>query len=435
MHCRSSLFISIATGFLTVGSFGCSESGLGTVAGTGGSTASSSQPGTGGVAATGGQTATAGVSATSSATTGNGGATGNGGKTEPVATTSAGGATGDGGSIGGATTKDSTGKPDAGGGGKPDSGSSPGDGGPGKAGSTGGTSGAAGAPGTGAAIKKYFGNIDTNGKIRSDFNTMWDQFSPENAGKWGSVQGGGQNSFNWGSLDAMYKYTQDNNIIFKEHTFCWGAQQPTWVDNNNGQTAVKAWMKAFCERYPKVAIIDVFNESLHNSPKYKDGIGGAGASGWDFIANAFKWAREACPNAILLYNDYNTIEYGGENGNVIKLVNAIKAAGAPIDGVGCQAHDVGLVQSSTVISFAEKIISQTGLPIHITEMDIGMADDAAQLTKMKEIVTALWANNNVKGFTYWGYVVGATWRPNTGLMQSSGAKRPALTWLMDFLKR
>ncbi len=263
---------------------------------------------------------------------------------------------------------------------------------------------------------------------------MWDQFSPENAGKWGSVQGGGQNSFSWGSLDAMYKYCQDNGILFKEHTFCWGAQQPGWVNASNGETAVKAWMKAFCERYPKTVMIDVFNESLHNSPAYKSGIGGTGTTGYDYLVNAFKWAREACPNAILLYNDYNTIEYANENSGVIKMMKAVKGAGAPIDGVGCQGHDVGLVSAATVKSYVEKIISETGLPVYITEMDIGKADDNEQLSIMKGVVEPLWANEQVKGFTYWGYLQGATWRANTHLLLSNGTKRAALTWLLEYTK-
>jgi hypothetical protein len=41
----------------------------------------------------------------------------------------------------------------------------------------------------------------------------------------------------------------------------------------------------------------------------------------------------------------------------------------------------------------------------------------------------------VKGVTIWGYIVGATWRSNTGIMSSDGAMRPAMTWLMDFLER
>jgi endo-1,4-beta-xylanase len=442
MYCRSSLVLTIATGFLTVSSVGCSPSG-GTSAGSGGSTASSNggQPGTGGVSSSGGHVGSGGATGTggkvgSGGATGTGGMmTGSGGATTNGGSTSSGGATGMGGntSAGGAVAD--AGMPDLGG--RRDAGPGTSDSGSGNGGAnnTGGSTGAAGSTGSPGAIKKYFGNIDTGGQIRTDFKSMWDQFSPENAGKWGSVQGGGQSSFSWSALDAMYKYTQDNNILFKEHCFCWGSQQPSWVNNSNGPAAVQAWMKAYCDRYPKVAMIDVFNESLHNSPAYKDGIGGTGTTGYDWLINAFKWARAACPNAILLYNDYNTIEYASENSGVIKLVNAIKAGGGPIDGVGCQGHDVGLVSASTVTTNVNNITSQTGLPVYITEMDVGEADDNTQMTKIKDVVTPLWANDKVAGFTYWGYIVGRTWRANTGLMTDAGVKRPALTWLMGFLGR
>jgi endo-1,4-beta-xylanase len=46
-----------------------------------------------------------------------------------------------------------------------------------------------------------------------------------------------------------------------------------------------------------------------------------------------------------------------------------------------------------------------------------------------------WNNPNVVGITIWGYVSGSTWKPNTGLMSSSGGQRPAMVWLMDFLNR
>ena len=455
MHCRSSLVRSIATGILAVSSFGCSPSGGTIVAGSGGSTGSSSggQAGTGGVSGTGGQVGTGGASETGGKVgsggatgaggtmTGSGGATESGGKTGSGGATSAGGtttgtggATGRGGNTSNGGAVGDAGRPDVGG--RPDSGPATTGGGPGSGGSTsaGGTSGAGGSTGTPGTIRKFFGNIDTGGQIRSDFKSMWDQFSPENAGKWGSVQGGSASTFNWASLDAMYKYTQDNNILFKEHCFFWAAQQPSMATNSNIETVAKAWMKTFCDRYPKTAMIDVFNESLHNSPAYKTGMGGTGTTGYDWLITAFTWAREACPNALLLYNDYNTIEYSNENSGVIKLVKAVKAA-APIDGVGCQGHDVGKVSASTVTTYVNNIITQTGVPVYITEMDVGEADDNTQMTKIKDVVTPLWANDQVKGITYWGYIVGRTWRSNTGLMTDSGTKRAALTWLMSFLGR
>jgi len=46
-----------------------------------------------------------------------------------------------------------------------------------------------------------------------------------------------------------------------------------------------------------------------------------------------------------------------------------------------------------------------------------------------------WEDPNVKGVTVWGYIVGQTWRANTGLMTSGGQMRPAMTWLMQYLGR
>jgi endo-1,4-beta-xylanase len=53
---------------------------------------------------------------------------------------------------------------------------------------------------------------------------------------------------------------------------------------------------------------------------------------------------------------------------------------------------------------------------------------------MESQFSMFWRHPKVKGITLWGYVAGATWLPNTGLMSASGASRPALTWLVGFLE-
>ena len=303
---------------------------------------------------------------------------------------------------------------------------------------TGGAEPTGGADGTGATmpeLHKFVGNIDTRGSIRDDFATYWDQFSPENAGKWESVQRS-EGSFNWNSLDAMHDYCVENHILFKEHCFVWGRQQPGWVNNSNGESAVKEWMGAFCDRYPDTPIIDVVNEPPpHTTPAYKDGIGGDGSTGWDWIANAFMWAREACPNAVLILNDYNNIELSGDTRHTIDIVQAIQSVDAPIDAIGCQSHGTDRSSASSLESAINNLAQSTGLPVYITEYDLNIADDNEQQRVMQEQFTMFWNNENVAGITYWGYIEGATWQTNTGLMSSSGQMRPAMTWLMDFLGR
>jgi len=281
--------------------------------------------------------------------------------------------------------------------------------------------------------RKFVGNISTRGQIRPDFPKFWNQFSPENEGKWGSVQRN-PGTFNWAALDREHTFAQQNNIIFKEHNFIWGSQQPNWVNNGNAQTAVQDWMNAFCERYPDVKIIDVVNEPPpHTTPSYINGLGGTGASGFDWIANAFKMARQACPNAILLLNDYNNIELTGDNNHTIDIVTRIKAAGAPIDGVGAQSHGLANATSANVKRLIDNITTKTGLPVYITEFDLNIADDQRQLAVMQDLFTMFWNDPNVKGVTIWGYIVGSTWETNSGLMRADGQMRPAMTWLTNFL--
>jgi endo-1,4-beta-xylanase len=301
--------------------------------------------------------------------------------------------------------------------------------------------GAAGASGQGIsggpAPAKFVGNITTGGMVRSDFAMYWNQITPENEGKWGSVEGT-RNQMNWSGLDAAYNYAKEHGFPFKQHTFVWGNQQPSWLAGLSAadqKTEVEEWIRLFCERYPDVALIDVVNEPPpHTTPVYLDALGGAGSSGYDWIVQAFKWAHQYCPNATLILNDYNDIEYAADNAHFIDIVRAIQAAGAPIDAVGAQAHDAYKLATSDVQGLLDKLATSTSLPVYITEYDVDIADDNQQKDVMQSQLTMFWNDEHVNGITLWGYIVGKTWKPNTGLIRDDQA-RPAMTWLMDFLGR
>jgi endo-1,4-beta-xylanase len=300
------------------------------------------------------------------------------------------------------------------------------------------TTGAGGTGGAPPPLAKFVGNIDTRGQMRSDFSMYWDQVSPENAGKWGSIEGT-RNSMNWRGLDAIHDYAKQHNIPFKQHNFIWGSQQPGWIgglSQADQKAEVEEWIRLFCERYPDTQLIDVVNEPPpHTTPSYTAALGGAGSSGYDWIVQAFKWAHQYCPNAVLILNDYNNIEYANDNSHTIDIVNRIKNAGAPITGVGAQAHACANLSASTIQGYIDKIASQTGLPVYISEYDLNIADDNQQKNVMQSQFTMFWNDANVKGITIWGYIVGSTWVTNSGLMTSSGTMRPAMTWLMSFLGR
>jgi endo-1,4-beta-xylanase len=317
------------------------------------------------------------------------------------------------------------------------------------AGGSGGKSGAggsgAGAGGSaGAAVGfpyslEFVGNITTSDSVDTDGKTYsrhWDQITPENAGKWGSVQSNAGAGFNWNTLDAIYDYTEQAGITFKQHAFVWGSQQPGGSLN---EADVKEWMTEFCRRYPNTKLIDVVNEPPpHTTPSYANAIGGGTNGTWQWIINSFNWAREACPNAILILNDYSNIEYESQAQHFIDIVKIVQAAGAPIDAVGAQAHDLDDdgMELETVQELVERLHQETRLPLYITEMDINQTDDEAQLRYYQDYFPYFRDSGYVKGLTIWGWIYGKTWSvaPNSGLVRN-GASRPAMTWLMEQLDR
>jgi endo-1,4-beta-xylanase len=386
---------------------------------------SSAPPASGGTRASGGS-ATGGAPSASGGTTAGGTSNAGGGTT--------GGTTGGGPLGGGGSTSVGTGGYAGGG---ANGGNASGAGGR----SEGGRGGAGGGGGVGGSAppitKKFVGNIDTRTQVRADFVNFWNQFTPENAGKWGSIERT-RDEMNWSSLDRMYEYAKQHNVVFKQHTMVWGSQQPSWLSGlsqEEQRAEVEEWIRLFCERYPDTKLIDVVNEPPpHTTPPYVAALGGSGSSGYDWIAQAFKWTRQYCPNAILLLNDYNNVEYQADNARTIDIAKKIKAAGAPIDAIGAQSHDAYKMSTSTVQGYIDKIVSETGLPVYITEYDIDLADDNQQRSVMQSQFTMFWNHEKIHGITLWGYVSGQTWKANTGIMSSSGTPRPAMTWLLDFLE-
>jgi endo-1,4-beta-xylanase len=308
-------------------------------------------------------------------------------------------------------------------------------------GGTGGMAGSSGHSSAGAAsggappLGKFFGNITTGNSVDTGgmkFAKYWDQITPENSGKWGSVQGSATGSFNWSALDAIYSYTETNHIIFKEHCFVWGSQQPSGTPT---QAQVENWMKSFCERYPNTRLIDVVNEPPpHTTPNYTANLGAGESGTYGWITKAFKLARQHCPNAVLILNDYNNIEYSDQENHIIDIVKQIKAAGAPIDAVGAQSHGLRTMSASQLQKNLDTMSSGTGLPIYITEYDIGEANDATQLATYKAQIPIFRNTAAVKGVTIWGWINGRTWVANTGLVNGT-TPRSAMTWLMGELGR
>ena len=278
----------------------------------------------------------------------------------------------------------------------------------------------------------FLGNI-ISGYAPADFTTYWNQVTPENAGKWGSVESV-QGDMIWDGLDLAYNTAKNNGFPFKQHTFVWGQQQPAWLGAltaDQQRAEVEEWIQLYCARYPDTDFIDVVNEPLHAPPAYAQALGGSGTTGWDWVIWSFEKARQYCPNAKLILNDYNIINNDVATTQYLQIINLLKTRNL-IDGIGEQGHFFETTPLTTLTANLNRLHA-TGLPIYISEYDVNIANDTQQRDKYEEQISAFWTHPGVRGITLWGYKQGEIWRTDAYLVRSNGTKRPALTWLEAYI--
>jgi endo-1,4-beta-xylanase len=288
-----------------------------------------------------------------------------------------------------------------------------------------------------AGKSKFLGSTINTNPAPSTFTKYWNQVTPENAGKWGSVEGSAQGVFNWAPLDAIYNFAQQHGDKFKAHNLIWGAQFPSWITSlsQSQQTAaIQTWISTYGSRYPNTWAVDVVNEPIHTPPPFTAALGGSGSTGWDWVIRSFQLARTAFPNAKLLINEYGTENDATTRSKYLQIVALLHSRGL-IDGIGVQAHYFNLdSMSASQMTTALNSYATSGLPVYISELDItGGGTDAGQLAKYQALFPVLWTSSEVQGITTWGYIVGQTWHTGTGLVNSNGTERPAMTWLKGFV--
>ncbi|HMQ06029.1 MAG TPA: endo-1,4-beta-xylanase [Saprospiraceae bacterium] len=290
---------------------------------------------------------------------------------------------------------------------------------------------------------KFLGNIYSPPQI-SQFTQYWNQVTPENAGKWGSVERI-RNEMNWTALDAAYKLAKDNGFPFRFHVLIWGNQQPDWIENLDQfeqLDEIQEWFSLVAERYPDIDYLEVVNEPIHDPPNqpgegggnYMNAMGGTGGTGWDWVIYAFQLARQHFPNAKLMINEYNIINNANNIATYRQIIRELKNRNL-IDGIGVQGHAFSTTVASSVIKANLDLLAEENLPIQITEMDIDGPTDEIQLNEYKRIFPILWEHPAVEGITLWGWRPGL-WRQQQRayLINDDGSERPALVWLREYVE-
>jgi len=285
---------------------------------------------------------------------------------------------------------------------------------------------------------KFLGNVWSSPQ-KKDFEKYWNQVTPENAGKWGSVEGT-RDVMNWTILDEAYNFAKEHEFPFMFHVLIWGAQQPSWMNDNTltddeKYEEITEWFHAVADRYPDIDFLQVVNEPLHQPPQYKSALGGNGDTGWDWVINAFQLARDIFPDTVkLMINDFGIIGSTSSTQQYLNIINLLKERGL-IDAIGVQGHAFTTYYASTsTIKSCLDLLASTGLPVYVTELDIDGVDDQVQLEEYQRVFPTLYQHPGVMGITLWGWRRGL-WRDEQGayLINSDGSERPAMKWLIAYM--
>ena len=136
---------------------------------------------------------------------------------------------------------------------------------------------------------------------------------PEDVMKWWVVRRSREFDFQQG--DEVVRFAQARGMKVRGHCLVWDHANPAWLTASGftpGQLSdlLKEHISTVMQHYAgQVFAWDVVNEALDENGHVKDsiwfnqpGIGFAG-KGTAYIEQAFRWAHEADPHALLFYNE------------------------------------------------------------------------------------------------------------------------------------
>ncbi len=265
--------------------------------------------------------------------------------------------------------------------------------------------------------------------------------------------------------DRIVEFAQKNGMAVRGHTLVWHNQLAPWVKSGSFSPEelssilhdhITTVMQHFAG---KVWAWDVVNEALDGDPpKLRStlwydapGIGFKGEK-TKYIEQAFRWAHDADPKALLFYNDYSAETINPKSDAIYAMAKDFRNRGVPLDGIGLQMH-VGLKTNLSRLGENIERLTALGLQVHITELDVaipvkadGTPIDPDALQKQAKVYSEIASTClRFKGCTaiqLWGITDRYSWIPGfskgkNGLalpLDKDYQPKPAYNALLDALK-
>ena len=268
----------------------------------------------------------------------------------------------------------------------------------------------------GAAIQSsLLGDGRYTGVLSRHFNYLTAEYEM----KWDPIERTrGTNDFGGG--DAIVSYAQANGMQVKGHALIWHGSVPSWANSLSPaelRVAFETHIRAVAEHFRgRVYAWDVVNEAIADDGSGLRNTVFRQKLGDQYIADAFRIARQADPQALLFYNDYGGEGLNQKSNRIYDLVQNLRMQGVPIDGVGLQMH-IAASSAPADVNIASNMrrLAALGLMVNISEMDVRIRDLPAQSkfetqrAVYRSIVAVCVAEPRCDGITFWGFTDAHSW--------------------------
>ncbi|HEU5124247.1 MAG TPA: endo-1,4-beta-xylanase [Verrucomicrobiae bacterium] len=230
---------------------------------------------------------------------------------------------------------------------------------------------------------------------------QFNSITPENVMKWENIHPRA-GEFDFDAADKFVAFGEQHGMFIVGHTLIWHSQTPRWVfEKSPGHPADRETLlarmsnhiHAVVGRYKgRVKGWDVVNEALNEDGSMRQ-------SPWmriigeDYLLKAFEFAHQADPNAELYYNDFS-LENPAKRKGAMALIEKLKAAGAPITGLGTQMHIRIDKPETELIDQTLTDFRKLGVKVMVTELDVDVLpsrnfDRGAEVSRRERASAAL----------------------------------------------
>jgi GH35 family endo-1,4-beta-xylanase len=292
--------------------------------------------------------------------------------------------------------------------------------------------------GSALVADRLFDSDPQHVQYKTKVNELFNIATLENALKW-QPWDGDWGPF-WGQAKAIgaVDYLNNQDIPVRGHAMVWPGvgNLPASVvamlppADSAGEQAIRDAISAHILDIGSEFSGDLLAWDVVNEPRTNHDIMDALPEGDGAMADWFQQARAADPTAKLFLNEFGILSSGGATNTsnqqlLINQIQALQAAGAPIDGVGLQSHfSPGNLTGPEEVWEILDDFQALGVDIHITEFDLNTTNSDLQVDFYEDFLTAAFAHEGVDEFLLWGFWEDAHWRPDAALFNSDWSIRP-----------